>query len=160
MTQLSEIEKSKIRFHLGYASYSGIPAQDVGQLEEALNEVWSKTIYGYILQQIEICESAWAKTNQTEEPAGEKTLFVGDINRSNLKWDLAKGTRQWNQYYLDKCDDLALTLHVFNYRNQEVRSQRFERWGAVYLQSIPGPADTSIADHVVIGNLLSSSFGW
>jgi hypothetical protein len=160
VAQLSNQDKGRARFHLGYASYSGVPAQDVAQLEEALNEVWSKTIQGYILKQLNICDAAWAKTNQAEEPGNEKTLFVGDINRSNIRWELAKARRQWEQYYLSKTDDLALTLHVFNYRNENVRSARFERWGSEYINSIPGPADTSISDHVVIGTLLSNSFGW
>jgi len=161
MPRLSPREKDRAKFHLGYATYSGIPAQDVGQLEEALNEVWSATIYReYLIPILDRCDKAWEKTNQAEEPGGEKSLFLGDINRANVKWELGSDLRRWNQYYLRCCEDLALTLHVWNYRNEHTRAKRFDRWGSEYINAVPGPADTSISDHVVLGDLLSSGFGW
>lgn len=160
MPQLSAIERDRARFHLGYASYSGIPAQDVAQLEGALNEIWSNTIYSYVLKQLNICEEAWEATNQLEERSGEKSLFTGDINRANVRWNLGSELRRWNVFYDHCVNELAVTLHVFNYRDEQIRSNRFERWGSEYINAIPGPADTSISDHIVIQNELIGGFGW
>jgi hypothetical protein len=160
MPQLSFIERDRARFHLGYASYSGIPAQDVAQLEEALNEIDTNTIYKYILAQLNMCEKAWEATNQIEERAGEKSIFVGDINRTNVRWNLGSEQRRWNVFYDHCVEELATTLHVFNYRSPEIRNNRFERWGSEYINAIPGPADTSISDHITIQNELIGGFGW
>ena len=45
---------------------------------------------------------------------------------------------------------LAETLYVGNYRRPEVRRYAFDRAGAEFIMSVPGPADTAIGSRVYL----------
>ena len=51
---------------------------------------------------------------------------------------------------LEKCDRLAETLYVPNYRRPEVRRYAFERAGAEFIMAVPGPADTAVGTRMYL----------
>ena len=61
MSQLSQFDKSRIRYHLGYYIVS-VPAGDYARLEEAMNSVPDSVFADKIIYQINRCDAAERKT--------------------------------------------------------------------------------------------------
>jgi hypothetical protein len=158
--ELSNQDKSRARFHLGFSTPTGIWEQDVRQVEQSFTDIKDLYVYDQIINQIDRCDRAFEKTDMTLEPAQEKQLYVGDLNRAKLNFDLAVAARQWGEVYLLEVDKLAIILHVPNYRRPDVAELRRERAGAVYMQPVPGPADTAIISKVEALFLLSGGSGF
>jgi len=55
--QLSDFDKSRVRYHLGYFTVS-VPAGDYARLEEAMNTVPDSFFYDKITIQIGRCDTA------------------------------------------------------------------------------------------------------
>ncbi|MEM9482107.1 MAG: hypothetical protein AAGA83_00290 [Cyanobacteria bacterium P01_F01_bin.116] len=162
MAQLSEHDKSRVRFHLGYSSYEGIPAQDVGELEEAMNEIYGDFVHSMHIQMLDRLDKVFANTNMVEEPSNYKRIYVGDLNRSQVEFDLAKARRQWWQVYMQDTDILGLMLHVRNYWNPTgiTFQGKYERTGAEYINVVPGVPDTSISSRALeVAYLGGGGFG-
>ena len=154
--ELSEYEKSRVRFHLGFNSGAQVPAGDRSRLEEAMalvpDEVWYNEIVYHLLR----CDNAWKVSAVVPDDIfteGGDTLLnptrteviSGDVNRSIATSDPLKGDEYFREIYLRECDRLAETLYVPNYRRPEVRRYAFERAGAEFIMAVPGPADTNVA---------------
>jgi hypothetical protein len=158
--ELSNQDKSRARFHLGFASPTGIYEQDVRQVELSFKDIRDRYTYDQIITAIDRCDRTYEKTDMTLEPATEKQVYVGDLNRAKINFDLASAARQWNEVYLLEVDKLAVILHVPNYRRPEIAEIRRERTGAVYVQPIPGPADTATISKVESLELISGGSGF
>jgi hypothetical protein len=158
--ELSDIDKSRARFHLGFASPTGIYEQDVRQVEQSFVDIRDRYTYDQIITAIDRCDRTYEKTDMTLEPSHEKQLYVGDLNRAKINFDLAVSARQWNEVYLSEVDKLSVILHVPNYRRPEVSEIRRERTGAVYVQPIPGPADTATLSKIESIELISGGSGF
>lgn len=158
--ELSNQDKSRARFHLGFASPTGIYEQDVRQVERSFLDIRDRYTYDQIITAIDRCDRAYEKTDMTLEPANQKLLYVGDLNRAKIDFELASSARQWNEVYLMEVDKLAIILHVPNYRRPEISEIRRERTGAVYMQPVPGPADTATISKVESLELISGGSGF
>ena len=75
--QLSDFDKSRVRYHLGYFTVS-VPAGDYARLEEAMNTVPDSFFYDRIVIQIGRCDTAEKKTEVVAKDAPNIILFVAD----------------------------------------------------------------------------------
>ena len=57
--ELSEYEKSRVRFHLGFNAGAQIPAGDRGRLEEAMALIPDDNWYREVVNLIRRCDIAW-----------------------------------------------------------------------------------------------------
>lgn len=158
--RLSERDKSRARFHLGFATSTGIDEGDVRQVEQSFVTIKDYHIFIMIVLQLNRCDAAYAKTDMTGEPAIDKLVYVGDLNRAKAEFRLSQAARDWEEVYLMEVDKLAQILWVPNYRRPEVETQRRQRAGTVYVQPIPGPADTAIISQHEALILLSGGSGF
>jgi hypothetical protein len=159
--ELSEYEKSKVRFHLGINTGAQIPAGDRARVEEAMALVPDELWYEEIIYHIGRCERAWKASAVIPDDFGTEggntllnptrtEVISGDVNRSIATSDPLKGDDYFREIYLRECDRLAETLYVPNYRRPEVRRYAFERAGAEFIMAVPGPADTAVGTRIMM----------
>jgi hypothetical protein len=148
MVALSDADKSRARFHLGYNSIEGIPAQDIAQIEESMNEIRDNYAKQRVITQLDRCDRAFTRTEMSEEPKTSAELYIGDINRAVSRFDLGEAERRWWQNYLDETNILAQLLWAPNYWEPEALRYRTERTGAEYIMAVPGPADTAVGSNI------------
>ncbi len=144
MPALSELDKSRCRFHLGFGA--GVPAR----LEEAMNLLQDDYEVRRTQEILERCDRAFEATEILGDTSRfhTKELYAGDINRSILR-ESARDSRTWWENYLKETDLLAAhPLWVPNYRREENLRYRFARTGAEFIMAVPGPADTCISDRI------------
>ena len=156
--ELSEYEKSRTRFHLGFNAGAQIPAGDRARLEEAMAMIPDENWYKEVLNHIARCDNAWDRSEYFP-PAGGGDIGVnpsrleviaGDVERSISTSDPLKGDAYFREIYLREVDRLAETLYVPNYRRPEVRRYAFERSGAEFIMAVPGPADTAVGSRIFL----------
>lgn len=147
MPALSELDKSRTRFHLGYGA--GTPAGDRARLEEAMNGLADDYEVNRVRNMLDRCDRAYELTEQNQTGRFEtRELYVGDINRSIIK-ESNRDSKRWIENYLREVDALAFhPLWVPNYRREENLRYRFARIGAEYIKAVPGPADTCVSDRI------------
>lgn len=154
--ELNELLKSKTRFHLGFNSGSQIPAGDRARLEEAMALIPDEYWYNQIVNHIRRCDSAWNNSEYFPEDSGGSPNFsrleqiAGDVQRTIATSDPLKGDEYFREIYLREVDRLAETLYVPNYRRPDVRRYAFERSGAEFIMSVPGPADTAVGSRIAL----------
>jgi hypothetical protein len=142
------------------ASSTGIDEGDVRAVEQAVVTIRDKTIYDYILSQLDRCDRAYSMTEMVNEPAYKKLLYTGDLNRARIDFEIAESSRLWNENYLLECDKLGKILNCPNYWRPEVEQQRRQRLAAVYVYPIDGPADTCIISQLDAIELISGGTGF
>ena len=159
--QLSEHEKSRVRFHLGINAGAQIPAGDRSRVEEAMALVPDEVWYNEIIYQIGRCDRAWRASAAIPDDYGTEggsnllnptrtEVITGDVNRSISTSDPLKGDEYFREIYLREVDRLAETLYVPNYRRPEVRRYAFERSGSEFILAVPGPADTAVGTRMML----------
>jgi len=157
--ELNELLKSKTRFHLGFNSGSQIPAGDRARLEEAMALIPDEYWYNQIVNHIRRCDSAWNNSEYFPEDSGGSPNFsrleqiAGDVQRTIATSDPLKGDEYFREIYLREVDRLAETLYVPNYRRPDVRRYAFERSGAEFILSVPGPADTAVGSRIMLNQM-------
>ncbi|ABA24671.1 hypothetical protein Ava_D0006 [Trichormus variabilis ATCC 29413] len=148
MPALSELDKSRCRFHLGYGA--GVPAGDRARLEEAMNLLQDDYEVQRIQQILERCDRAFEASELLGDSSrfNTKELYTGDINRAILR-ESARDSRVWWENYLKETDLLAAhPLWVPNYRQEANLRYRFARTGAEFIMAVPGVADTCTGDRI------------
>ena len=78
--KLSNFDKSRVRYHLGYYLVS-VPAGDYARLEEAMNSVPDDYFYRKIVNQLGRCDTAEAKTEVASSPSTRIESIAGDGDR-------------------------------------------------------------------------------
>ena len=162
--ELSDYEKSKVRYHLGINAGAQIPAGDRARLEEAMALVPDELWYNEIIYHIKRCDIAWKASAAIPDDYGTEggsnllnptrtEVISGDVNRSISTSDPLKGDEYFREIYLRECDRLAETLYVPNYRRPEVRRYAFERSGSEFIMAVPGPADTAVGSRMALHNI-------
>jgi hypothetical protein len=154
--RLNDYDISRAAFHLGFNDGSGTPAGDMARFEEAVNRIPDSHWYSRITNQLDRCDRAWdasevmkgVATSGEMAPSRTQRIF-GDSNRVISISDPLNADTQYREVYLRECDRLAESLYVANYRREEVRRYAFERSGAEFILSIPGPADTSVGTRIL-----------
>jgi hypothetical protein len=161
--RLSDYDADRVRFHLGFNEGAQIPAGDCSRLEEAINRIPNSFWYSKITNQLDRCDRAWSASEVLKDVAvdgkiapSRLQLISGDANRAIQIADPLSADSQYREIYLRECDRLAESLYVPNYRREEVRRYAFERAGAEFILSVPGPADTSVGTRL----LEADGMGW
>ena len=161
--ELSDLEKSKVRFHLGINSGAQIPAGDRSRVEEAMAMVPDEYWYTELIYQIRRCDTAWKASAAIPDDYGTEggsnllnptrtEVISGDVNRSIATSDPLKGDEYFREIYLREVDRLAESLYVPNYRRPEVRRYAYERAGSEFIMAVPGPADTAVGSRMMLSS--------
>jgi hypothetical protein len=147
--ELSDFDKSRVRYHLGYFTVS-VPAGDYARLEEAMNTIPDSYFYDKISTQIGRCDTAEKKTEVATSPSTRLESIAGDVDRTIKSSNAKDALKIWNEIYLYETNRLAGILYVPNYKDPIQARYRYERSGAEYIQSLPGPADTAVGSRVYL----------
>jgi len=156
--ELDELNKSKVRFHIGMNAGSQIPAGDRARLEEAMALIPDEYWYGQVINHIRRCDAAYKNSEYFPEDSSGSPNFsrleqiAGDVQRTIATSDPLKGDEYFREIYLREVDRLAETLYVPNYRRPDVRRYLFERSGSEFILAVPGPADTAVGSRIFFAN--------
>ena len=147
--QLSDLDKSRVRYHLGYFTVS-VPAGDYARLEEAMNTLPDSYFYDKIAIQIGRCDTAEKKTEVASSPSTRLESIAGDVDRTIKSSNAKDALKIWNEIYLYETNRLAGILYVPNYKDPMQARYRYERSGAEFIQALPGPADTAVGSRMAL----------
>lgn len=108
--------------------------------------------YGRVIEHLDRCDRTWRLSeifrDETQPMPSRIERITGDTDRAIYQSDPLKADRDYRELYLREVDRLAETLYVPNYRREEVRRYAFERSGAEFIMSVPGPADTAVGTRI------------
>ena len=145
--ELSDFDKSRVRYHLGYFTVS-VPAGDYARLEEAMNTVPDSFFNDRIIVQIGRCDTAEKKTEVASTPSTRLETIAGDVDRTIRSSNAKDALKIWSEIYLYETNRLAGILYVPNYKDPMQARYRYERSGAEFIQALPGPADTAVGSRM------------
>ena len=148
--ELSDFDKSRVRYHLGYFTVS-VPAGDYARLEEAMNTIPDSFFNDRIIVQIGRCDTAEKKTEVASTPSTRLETIAGDVDRTIRSSNAKDALKIWSEIYLYETNRLAGILYVPNYKDPMQARYRYERSGAEFIQALPGPADTAVGSVIVTG---------
>lgn len=137
---------------MGINTGANIPAGDVARLEEAMVRIPDSYFYGRVTEHLDRCDRSYRLSEvflSADQPQPSRIeRITGDTERAIFQSDPIKSSRDYWEIYLREVDRLSETLYVANYRREEVRRYAFERSGAEFIMSVPGPADTAVGTRV------------
>ena len=145
--ELSDFDKSRVRYHLGYFTVS-VPAGDYARLEEAMNTIPDSIFNDKIIIQIGRCDTAEKKTEVASTPSTRLETIAGDVDRTIRSSNAKDALKIWSEIYLYETNRLAGILYVPNYKDPMQARYRYERSGAEFIQALPGPADTAVGSRM------------
>ena len=145
--ELSDFDKSRVRYHLGYFTVS-VPAGDYARLEEAMNTIPDSFFNDKIIIQIGRCDTAEKKTEVASTPSTRLETIAGDVDRTIRSSNAKDALKIWSEIYLYDTNRLAGILYVPNYKDPMQARYRYERSGAEFIQALPGPADTAVGSRM------------
>ena len=145
--ELSDFDKSRVRYHLGYFTVS-VPAGDYARLEEAMNTIPDSFFNDRIIVQIGRCDTAEKKTEVASTPSTRLETIAGDVDRTIRSSNAKDALKIWSEIYLYETNRLAGILYVANYKDPVQARYRYERSGAEFIQALPGPADTAVGSRM------------
>ena len=145
--ELSDFDKSRVRYHLGYFTVS-VPAGDYARLEEAMNTIPDSFFVDKIIVQIGRCDTAEKKTEVASTPSTRLETIAGDVDRTIRSSNAKEALKIWSEIYLYETNRLAGILYVANYKDPVQARYRYERSGAEFIQALPGPADTAVGSRM------------
>ena len=145
--ELSDFDKSRVRYHLGYFTVS-VPAGDYARLEEAMNTIPDSFFNDRIIIQIGRCDTAEKKTEVASTPSTRLETIAGDVDRTIRSSNAKDALKIWSEIYLYETNRLAGILYVPNYKDPLQARYRYERSGAEFIQALPGPADTAVGSRM------------
>jgi|TARA_A100001011_G_scaffold148009_1_gene156089 hypothetical protein len=145
--ELSDFDKSRVRYHLGYFTVS-VPAGDYARLEEAMNTIPDSFFNDKIIIQIGRCDTAEKKTEVASTPSTRLETIAGDVDRTIRSSNAKDALKIWSEIYLYETNRLAGILYVPNYKDPIQARYRYERSGAEFIQALPGPADTAVGSRM------------
>ena len=146
---LSDFDKSRVRYHLGYFTVS-VPAGDYARLEEGMNTVPDSYFYYKNVIQIGRCDTAEKKTEVATSPSTRLESIAGDVDRTIRSSNAKEALKVWDEIYLYETNRLAGILYVPNYKDPYQARYRYERSGAEFIQALPGPADVSVGTRIFL----------
>lgn len=152
MPSLSEIDKSRCRYHLGYASPNSIPAGDIQRLEIQMRSLPDDYTVGRIRIHLDRCDRAFDATETGSGTFSQKQLVTGDINRTTVTSNNKDYRILWDNYQTE-CDRLAFALNVASYSDPRMAKEWFVRYGDVSVFSLGiGVADTCTGDRMALSS--------
>jgi hypothetical protein len=157
---LSELDKSRVYFHLGLGCRAGCDAGDLAEVEQACTTIPDDYTHGRVKQQLDLCDAAWDKARLGGEGRfTTREIYQGDLNRAILR-ESASDDRVWKEQYFNEVEELAQLLWVPNYRMAGADRFRFTRAAGSFISCIPGNADTSVSSRRLEFSQLAGSFGF
>ena len=145
--ELSDFDKSRVRYHLGYFTVS-VPEGDYARLEEAMNTIPDSFFNDRIIVQIGRCDTAEKKTEVASTPSTRLETIAGEVDRTIRSSNAKDALKIWSEIYLYETNRLAGILYVPNYKDPMQARYRYERSGAEFIQALPGPADTAVGSRM------------
>ena len=145
--ELSDFDKSRVRYHLGYFTVS-VPAGDYARLEEAMNTIPDSFFNDRIIVQIGRCDTVEKKTEVASTPSTRLETIAGDVDRTIRSSNAKDALKIWSEIYLYETNRFAGILYVPNYKDPMQARYRYERSGAEFIQALPGPADTAVGSRM------------
>ena len=109
--ELSDFDKSRVRYHLGYFTVS-VPAGDYARLEEAMNTIPDSFFNDRIIIQIGRCDTAEKKTEVASTPSTRLETIAGDVDRTIRSSNAKDALKIWSEIYLYETNRLAGILSV------------------------------------------------
>jgi hypothetical protein len=143
--RLNEVEKEKVRFHLGYVE--GGPSSSRTVLEYRMNNLRSHQHRQLIQQDIARCDYALERLGLDDQATSvtSSTITVGDLDRSTTVYGSEPRKRRQKAYH-EACALMAMHLGV------EVLLGDSYQWQytleEIKLPPPPGPADTIIESKI------------
>ena len=149
--ELSQFDKSRTRYHLGYFTVS-VPAGDYARLEEAMNTIPDSFFYDKIILHLDRCDRAEKKTflYDDDPPNTRLETIRGDVDRTIRSTSTLEALKTSQAVYLEETNRLAYILYVPNYKDPLQARYRYERSGAEFIQALPGPADTAVGTRIML----------
>ena len=153
--ELSQRDKSRVRFHLGYADNAGIQAGEVEQLETAISTIRDEVILIYIRKYLDTLDAVFeAKDPTNPDSFTQIQLFARDINRTRTDKSPVQTMELWGKIYKHYCDELANVLFVTNFRNKDY-AYRFSRSSSSYINAAPGMAVPNVGSRIFMHGYLA-----
>ena len=153
--------RDRVYFHAGYGNRFGIPYGDIARVEEALDTIVSDYMMNCLLTQLDRCDKSFQETETGNANRYDtKELYTGDISRAIIRDSSSKGSRAYWDAYYKEVGELCQLLWIADYRSEENLRYRFARDGGVFMDAVPGIADTSVASRIVERKALGGSFGF
>lgn len=150
MVSLTPLDQERVREHIGYNVPRGVPAALESRLQDAFDNIRSNYAIEQLRTWLDRCDNLLAASDPMSGVAyTQKQLITGDINRATINI----GNREinyWWEMYLKQTDQLAFKLNVPNLRRPESAGFLWVRWGADYIQGLPGPPDSCVSDRIYL----------
>lgn len=151
MPSLTEIDKSRVRYHLRYCAPNSIPAGDAGRLELQMQSLPDDYTVQRIQGHLDRCDRALERS-EGDDTYDRKQLVTGDINRQTTTTTNKDWIQLWRAY-LAETDHLAYLLNVPNYADPAQGYGRWVRYGDVsVLASSIGVPDTCVGDRIYLSS--------
>ena len=115
-----------------------------------MNTVPDSYFYDKIAIQIGRCDTAEKKTEVATSPSTRLESIAGDVDRTIRSSNAKEALKVWDEVYLYETNRLAGILYVPNYKDPFQARYRYERSGAEFIQSLPGPADTAVGSRIYL----------
>ena len=128
---LSDFDKSRVRYHLGYFTVT-VPAGDYARLEEAMNTIPDSYFYDKVIIQLGRCDTAEKKTEVATSPSTRIENIVGDVDRTIRSSNARESLKVWDEIYLYETNRLAQILYVPNYKDPFQARYRYEQLQAQF----------------------------
>jgi hypothetical protein len=96
------------------------------------------------------CDTAEKKTEVATSPSTRLESIAGDVDRTIRSSNAKEALKVWDEIYLYETNRLAGILYVPNYKDPFQARYRYERSGAEFIQSLPGPADVSVGTRLYL----------
>lgn len=153
MVQLSQLDKERVREHLGYNVPRGVPAGLEQRINEAMGGIRSSHAYygtGGISYWLDRCDRALIASDPSDSRCySQRQRILGDVNRSTTTIS-SRDIDFWWDLYLKQTDQLAFKLNVPNLRRPDQAAHYWVRWGSDYVLGIKGPPDSCVSDRLLL----------
>ena len=153
--ELSERDKDRARFHLGYTNYSGISHYDVLDFEQSVRQIRSEVIMGYIKSTLDTLDQILVYRDPTSQDSYTQIQkFAGDINRTRIDQSPVQTMKLWEQIYNKHCSYLANYLFVRNF-NGASWDDRFIKGSTVFASTVPGNAMPNTGSRIFLQSYMA-----
>jgi len=142
MSSLSDLDKSRVRYHLGYNE--SVPTGDRALLEHRMTRIADSFTVGKIVDKLLRCDRSLAETETDEQSSGisSKRILLGDVNRTDVLYTQEPLEKRIRAYKRD-CDALARDLGVVNWNDPEMDGYRIYS-DTITDPQIPAPVEITI----------------
>lgn len=119
MSSLSDLDKSRARYHLAYNE--SVPTGDRALMELRMTRILDSYTVGKIVDRLDRCDRTEVESETDEQGSGiaSKRILLGDVNRTDVLY-AAPTLQQQAKAYMKECTALAIMLGVRNWRDPEL----------------------------------------